>query len=568
MLGIYCRISKEKEQGKGQSLDNQKQLGIELATKLKLDYKVYTDDGLSGASDKIEDRPQFEKFLGDVSNGTLTQVFAYDQSRFERNPQIRFVINNLFKKHKVIYYTYMDGEVDLHDPQSEFFGDLLSVINKYHVTTTKIKVKSALINRALLGKGQAVMPYGYTKDKEGYIIIDKEEAEIVKRIFDMSLRAIGTKTIAETLNDEGVPTRYNKLNRGYLRTKNKYTGEVTTTAKKDVKWSGNSIRGIIVNPISKGEKRFKDELVKVPAIFSVEYWDRVNENLPKNMNNKTSSKNVYAYLLKGLLRCGVCGRNMYGRKRADKHDNHYSCSSKRIKNENCGNRSINIDKLDEFIWNKLFMKSGFMNHLSKQLKALNDTNKINESIARVDTLNKKISVLKTKNDDAIQMVLDGIVSKDDIGNVLNKNKAQITKCESEIEALNNSIKLGNNTKQVLNSFPDFSAIKGNPNFDVKIKVFNDIIKNIIVKYDEATKEYLIDIEYRVNITNEKYKSDMIPVKLTWDNYLQVHGKPTSINLPIILPQQVLSNECSIGRRGQLPAAGRNIYGAQWRTFFG
>lgn len=560
MLGIYCRISREKEDGKGQSLDNQRQLGVELATRLGIDYKVYTDDGISGATDRIEDRPQFERFLADVSNGTLTHVFAYDQSRFERNPQIRFVINNLFKKHEITYHTYMDGEVDLYDPQSEFFGDLLSVINKYHVTTTKIKVQSALRNRALLGKGQAVMPYGYTKDNDGYIIIDEEEAEIVKRIFAMSLSGVGTNKIAEILNDEGVPTKYNKIGKGVLKTKNKYTGEITVQNKKDVIWSGNSVRGIIVNPVHKGEKRFKNDVISVPAILTAEYWEKVNENLPKNMNNKSGTKNEYAYLLKGLLRCGVCGRNMYGRKRLDKHDNHYMCSSKRIKSENCGNRSINIDKLDEFIWNKLFKKSGFMKHLSSQLKSLDNDNTVEKSTQAVDKLKRKVEALKLKNEEAVQMVLDGIISKEDIGNILVKNKEEIARFERQIDEHQLAIKMSINTKNVLSRFPDFSAIKGNPNFDVKVKVFNDIIKNIIVTFDGATKEYLIEIEYKVDISNEKYKSDLMPVELTWENYNEVYGRPAAINLPIVLPPNVLGNECGTCWWWELPSTGRNFNG--------
>ncbi|PZR20901.1 MAG: hypothetical protein DI539_09520 [Flavobacterium psychrophilum] len=525
MLGIYCRISKEKEQGKGQSLADQERLGIELAKQLGLDHKIYVDDGLSGAGDNIEDRPQFERFLADVSNRVLTHVFAYDQSRFERNPQVRFVINKLFKDNNIKYYTHLDGgEVDLHDPQAEFFGDLLSVINKYHVTTTKIKVKSALKNRAMLGKGQAVMPYGYDKDSEGYIIINEEEAEVVKRIFEMSLSGIGTKTIAETLQNEGIPTRYNKLGKGSLTVVNKYTGQKTTTNKADVKWSGNSIRGIIVNTIHKGEKRFKDMVIEVPAIFEKDYWDKVNENLPKNRNTRTVSNAKYDYLLKGLIRCGVCGRNMYGRKRADKHDNHYSCSSKRIKSENCGNRSINIDKLDDFVWRKLFLKHGFMqslrSHFNKNKKG-SDSLDVNEQVV---VLKKKIESLKNQNEKAIQYVLEDIWKMEDVSVILEKNKKTIADTEKEIELLQSEIKIINNTDRILKKYQDSIPIHEG-DFEFKRKVISDFIKNIIVSFDPVTKEYILQLEYLVNIQDEEYKGDVMPRPVkSWSEFTDANKK--------------------------------------------
>ncbi len=52
------------------------------------------------------------------------------------------------KSNNISYYTELDGLVDLNDPQAEFYGDLMSVINKYHVTLTKLKVKSALKNKS------------------------------------------------------------------------------------------------------------------------------------------------------------------------------------------------------------------------------------------------------------------------------------------------------------------------------------------------------------------------------------------------------------------------------------
>ena len=82
MLAIYCRISKEKEEGKDRSINDQKQLGIDLANDLNIPYKVFIDEGISGTL-PIEKRPEFSLLLDEIENHKFTHLYAYDQSRLE-----------------------------------------------------------------------------------------------------------------------------------------------------------------------------------------------------------------------------------------------------------------------------------------------------------------------------------------------------------------------------------------------------------------------------------------------------------------------------------------------------
>ncbi|MFV8376010.1 recombinase family protein [Flavobacterium sp. LB1P71] len=504
-LGIYCRISRIKD-GNDLSIADQQQKGMAKADELGIPYELYIDEGLSGASESISDRPEFERFIGDVANNTLSHVFAYDQSRFERNPQIRFVINNLFKKHNVTYITQMNGLVDLHDPQSEFFGDLLSVINKFHVTTTKIKVKSALRLRVKEGKTRGILPYGYTKDDNDFMIVDETEAVIVRRIYQMSLEGIGTRTISETLNNEGVPTRYNTMGSGTVSVKNKYTGIVSTRKKKDVKWAPNTITNIIKNTIYKGDRLYSGIITKLPAIFATEYWDKVNYHLPLNRNN-TGKKVEYRYLLKGLIRCGVCGRNMYGRKREEKHDNHYMCSSKRIKGENCGNRSINIDRIEYFIWQNLFYECGLRDKIKKEFHF--DDKEINRLSNNLVLINKSNDSLNTERQRAIDLVIKGIISENDIANNLkdidnkiNTNNIIINENKQKLFALENSNKI------VTKHENDFETFNKVTTFERKRNIINDFISNIDILYLADKGEYKIDIDFKIDLQSSIVISKM------------------------------------------------------------
>ena len=95
MLGIYCRISKEKEVGKDRSIDDQRLLGIELANKLGVEYEVYIDEGISGTL-AINERPALFKLVQDAIDNKINMFYYYDASRLEREPETYLYLTNSF----------------------------------------------------------------------------------------------------------------------------------------------------------------------------------------------------------------------------------------------------------------------------------------------------------------------------------------------------------------------------------------------------------------------------------------------------------------------------------------
>jgi site-specific DNA recombinase len=500
-LGIYCRISRAKD-GNDLSIADQKQKGIKKAKELGLPYELYIDEGISAASDNIRDRPEFERLLADITRGNLSAVFAYDQSRFERNPEVRWFIKKIFKENNLRYYTELDGEVDLYDPQAEFYGDLMSVINKFQVTLTKIKVKSALKTRVESGKAHAVLPYGYKKDNNGMLVVDDEESEIVKKIYDFSLSGMGTRSIADYLNDHQVPTRYSKTFSGTKNIKNRYTKKITIVNKKDIKWAGNTVRGIIKNTLYKGVRMYSGDSYAVPEIISPSLWQKVQENLENNRNSP-GKKVVHKYLLKGLLRCGICGRNMYGRTRVSKHDNHYMCSSKRLKGNQCGNRSINIDKIEAFIWDRFFKGEEFLNRIRKELET--DNKELTELNKEIETLQNKIKSLENEKNRAIELVVKGTLSEEDVTSILNKTNIEIKTTKEELRGHMQRLYVVENDTRIIDKYNDeFIHYTKNTTFQQKQRIINNFIENIEVKYDNVVGEYEITISFKVGIPNETY----------------------------------------------------------------
>ena len=104
MLGIYTRISGNKAVGKDTSIEIQTAEGVKIALKLGMQYKVYTDIGISGTKEEIEDRPSFAYLMKDIDKGKITAVYVIDQARLERNPKIWQIFLFQVNKKDVKFY--------------------------------------------------------------------------------------------------------------------------------------------------------------------------------------------------------------------------------------------------------------------------------------------------------------------------------------------------------------------------------------------------------------------------------------------------------------------------------
>ena len=365
MLGIYCRISVDRENQK--SIKEQQLLGKEFAQRNGFQFKEYIDQGISGGGDAAK-RPAFTEMLADIKNGKIKALYVWNLDRTAREETTWFNLANLIIDNNITLYE--DGKLlDLADPSTYFAAGIMSQMNALYRRTTSKKIKTVLDRNAKEGKVHGkILPFGYRKDEEGFLAIDEKEAQIVRKVYQMSLEGIGSSTIRNWLVENNIPTRYNKME-GTLTTTNKYTGQKKTVNKKDITWGDKTVQDMLRNPIYKGKRKWGQKFYDCPAIFDSVYWQKVNDNLPKNRKN--SGKKVdHQYLLKGKLICGKCGRNLYGRKRVSKKDNVYICSSRRYKELNCGSRGMNIDKLESFVWNRFFKGDELLNLLKAEIKKL------------------------------------------------------------------------------------------------------------------------------------------------------------------------------------------------------
>ena len=467
MLAIYTRLSKEDKVST--SIVNQTREGKEFALKNNLKYTIYNEgEGISGGAE-IKDRPQLNRLLLDIRNGDIKAIWFRNQNRLERNSATYVIFISEAKKYNVDVY-FNDKLHNFNNPSDNLLGNITSAVNQYQRDLQAAQTKRTLKDNVRDGKVWSVVAYGYKSDN-GYLAIDKEEAIVVRDIFKMSLSGKGTDSIANDLNDKGVSSRKGKLFRG------------------------KTIQGMIKNTIYKGKRLYSNEYYDCPNIIEPHLWQKVNDNLKNNRNN--SGKKVdHKYLLKGLLKCGECGRNYYGRKRLSGKDNSYMCSSKRYKELSCCNKRILIPFLDKLIWSQLFSKKLFLKAYQDFI-ANNDNDLI---VSRIKKENNIIEKTISSNKNKINKLLDNFIDNENTNeSIINQVKSKINSIEND----NTSLKeIRNNNLEELKQFEKagdcfiediLNRDDLNPSFNVKKEIINSFVNKIIITFDKSEGVYFIEI---------------------------------------------------------------------------
>jgi site-specific DNA recombinase len=448
MVGIYCRTSKQREEK--YTLINQKESGIQFANQLDIDYVIYEDDGISGTLDD-EYRFGLSDLFKDIKKGKITYVYCIDQSRIEREPEIWQLFVGLCLSNDV---KYCPGGVflNLDRPDYRLFSSIVSLLNSYYSELTSKKVRIANARKVHDGKTHGLKPYGYSRDENNKYKIIPDEAEQVRRMFQLSLDGVGTYLIAKKLNEEGVKTKFSSHFKGEIKKKDKLTNSIKIFPKKDVKWRGNVIHDMLRNPIYKGERvwtRTEDKITvddknkrvikripvetirtQIPPIVDPELWEAVNQNLENN-KKFVGRKKQYRYLLNGLLYCGNCGQPYVGKKRISGSDSAYKCTNRVRSNKECSeSRGVSIVKIDSFI---VYLFGHMDEFISMLTESKISEKEVDFKTKKKQELEKELLSVMAKEDKIYELLFDPDFKEN------SRIKEELSKIQNQVGYLNKNI---------------------------------------------------------------------------------------------------------------------------------
>ncbi len=204
---LYIRVSTNDQSE--YSIDAQKRLLLEYAKKNKYVIEqdlIFIEDGVSGTSAKK--RPVFQKMITQAKKKTFDVILVHKFDRFARSREDSILYKALLQRDcniKVISITehIEDGRVGL------ILESMLEGMAEYYSLNLADEVKKGIREKALLGKSHGKTPFGYGVDSETQkLVINKEEAEVVKLIFEkVAQNELSYRGIAMHLQELGITNR-------------------------------------------------------------------------------------------------------------------------------------------------------------------------------------------------------------------------------------------------------------------------------------------------------------------------------------------------------------------------
>ena len=508
-VGVYIRLSREDgDKHESESITNQKSLLLQYTKENNLRvYDIYIDDGFSGTN---FDRPAFKRLISDIESKKINMVITKDMSRLGRDYiGTGELVEKYFPSKEVRYIAVTDNIDTYLDSSNNDIAPFKAIMNDMYAKDISKKIKSSLKAKQKEGKwvgGRT--PFGYAKDlnNKNHLVVNNEQASVVKRIFDMSLDGLSYFKIAKKLTEENVktPAQYYSF-----EWKNHYD-------LKYGQWHSKTIQDILTNRIYTGDlvqnKRNKvnykiKKVVKNnpsdyivventhEAIIDKETFNEVQSKLPKNVG-RCEKKEIH--LLDGLLYCGDCGHRISVTPRRKKDNRCYTiCNYYRsyIKKTLCTTHSNNYDELEKIIINSL--KEECLRYINKKTikeVTMNNINKKDE----VSTL-KDIKMLEEEvkriNDNLDNIYLDKL-----------NNKIIIEQFDRLTAKLNNELKIKKDKLVELNYEKN-----NQENTNINNKEIEEYI-NKFLSMDEPSRELIVNLIDRIEI----YEDKTINVKVTFN----------------------------------------------------
>lgn len=340
ITALYERLSRDDElEGESNSIVNQKKILEEYASKNNLTNIIhFTDDGISGTQ---FDRPGFMDMMNGVNTGNIGCIIVKDMSRLGRD-YLKVGQCMEILRQKGVRLIAINDNVDSFYREDDF-TPFRNIMNEWYARDTSRKIQSTFRSKGESGKHTAsTPPYGYIKDEKDKDkwIVDEKAAQIVRRIFNLTMDGAGPYKIAKILEADkiDIPAYHQqKMGYGLHQSKNfeypyRWCSSTIASILKKKEYLGHTVN-------FKTRKHFKDKKSKYVSednwlifenthepIIDQETFDNV-QRIRGNVKRYPDGWGEY-HPLTGLMYCADCGSKMYVH-RTNNYKNipYYVCSN-------------------------------------------------------------------------------------------------------------------------------------------------------------------------------------------------------------------------------------------------
>ena len=338
---LYERLSRDDNlEGESYSIGNQKKLLTKVAKEKGYTNLVhFLDDGISGVT---MDRPGFVEMIQQLEQGRAAAVFVKDLSRLGRNYiEVGRLTEEFFPEHDIRLVAVSDN-IDTAEGENEL-APIRNLFNEWYARDISKKRRISNKIKGNAGEPMGQPPYGYIKDPDNpkRWIVDDEAAQVVRRIYSMTLEGYGTEQIAAQLEkDEILTPRAYWLKKGIKRPgkgkqqpATKWNSSTVTKILSLQEYCGDILNFKTYSKSYKNKKRlendrenwviFKDVHEPIIERTVFEQVQQKRGKIRKRCTNE-GEHNMFS----GLLVCADCGSNLHF---------HFNQGNPEIKYFNCSN---------------------------------------------------------------------------------------------------------------------------------------------------------------------------------------------------------------------------------------
>ena len=317
---IYARYSSDSQSE--QSIEGQLRVCNEYAKNNDiLVLKTYIDRAMTGTNDN---RPDFRQMIEDSKRHDFNMVLVYKFDRFSRNKYEATKHKKTLKDNGVRVVSVTEYMPD--SPEAIILESVLEGYAEYYSAELSQKVKRGMNETRLKGNftGGFIM-YGY-KVVNHKLVIDEEQAEVVRFIYEQYAQGVFVKDIIKSLTERGI------YNRGK-------------------KFANNTVYNILRNEKYSGVYRFNGEVFTniYPQIVPIDIYKIVRQKCELNKYGKRSVEVVY--LLRNKIKCGYCGSTINaecGTAKNGKKVRYYKCLGRKHKN-GCTKSQVRKEILEKYV---------------------------------------------------------------------------------------------------------------------------------------------------------------------------------------------------------------------------
>lgn len=501
-VAIYMRVSSDEQKERG-TIKNQEEFALKYCDLHELEvFKMYKDEGISGTI-PLEERPSGKELLEDAKEKKFDTLLIYKLDRLGRTPRI--TLNSIYElESHGMQILSMTEPFDTSNPTGRFMITILAGVAGLE--------RENILERMWIGTNRAarsgkwlggIVPYGYYVDDTGFLQVnenivpgtDLRECDIIRLIFDLiANKKYSTIKVADYLNALEIPPLYSKDARKVTKGKRK---EATAGI-----WRPGSIRRIIksktymgIHEYGKNSKKKDREIItrEVPSIVDEDIWNRAQTVLKENQieSFKNSTRD---YLLRGLIKCGICGLTYIGLNYRNTNANrqaYYVCIGKQAykgpKQGKCTSKNVPADCLEGLVWNDIVT---FVDDPGEALKTLQQNIDIkkfnrNEISQEIKILEKSISEKENEKQSILDLFRKKIIDLSDVEKQISKISQEINNIKERMLELENELENDdyidsrfNSAEELLYDLKD--KVHNNPNFKARREIVKILVNKVTI----------------------------------------------------------------------------------------